>query len=180
MPTHKEDMFYDGTTLHWWGHGAFKATSGALGHQTAAEQSVKGAGPIPAGVFSLQAKLAKKDGRIIKDPAKTADPLDKDEGVEHLPDVLEFGGRGYENFAWGPDRVRLSVHHVDNPANSKRSGFYLHDSQKGYSHGCIEVEPRFFQLLRTYIGKRGHKNRLYLRVRYSSKTTSTAGGTGKP
>src|SRR3546814_15236120 len=36
-----------------------------------------------------------------------------------------------------------------------RRGFYLHDSTKGYSHGCIEAEVRIFPLLRTYArGKR--------------------------
>jgi hypothetical protein len=29
-----------------------------------------------------------------------------------------------------------------------RGGFYLHDSTKGYSHGCIEVEPSFLSILR--------------------------------
>jgi hypothetical protein len=33
----------------------------------------------------------------------------------------------------------------------RRSGFYLHDSTKGYSHGCIEVQGSFFGALRSVI-----------------------------
>src|SRR6185436_16121224 len=54
---------------------------------------------------------------------------------------------------WGRNRVRLT------PANSatahacapRRGGFYLHDSTKGFSHGCIEVEGKFFDALRRLI-----------------------------
>jgi hypothetical protein len=31
-----------------------------------------------------------------------------------------------------------------------RGGFYLHDSTKGYSHGCIEVDTKIFKYLRDY------------------------------
>lgn len=31
-----------------------------------------------------------------------------------------------------------------------RGGFYLHDSIKGYSHGCIEADTKLFVHLRKY------------------------------
>lgn len=59
----------------------------------------------------------------------------------------------------------------------KRGGFYLHDSTKGYSHGCIEVEGAFFTQLRAYI-KINKEKRLKLQIKYSGG--STYGGTKIP
>jgi hypothetical protein len=56
-----------------------------------------------------------------------------------------------------------------------RGGFYLHDSIKSYSHGCIEVEMRLFPLLRAY-HKATKKNTLILKVSFV-KGRSTNGGT---
>jgi hypothetical protein len=52
-----------------------------------------------------------------------------------------------------------------------RGGFYIHDSAKGYTHGCIEVEPRFFNVLRHVIATTHSphgkvKDRLNLLVKY--------------
>src|SRR5262245_52412547 len=55
----KEDMLYNGTTLAWYGHGLFRATSGLPGHQNATEQSLPEAGPIPEGLFSFPLTIAK-------------------------------------------------------------------------------------------------------------------------
>ena len=54
----------------------------------------------------------------------------------------------------------------------------MHDSTKGYTHGCIEVDPRFFSILRSYVNKT-KKKRLYLQVDYGAGG-STYGGTKKP
>ncbi|WP_221892335.1 hypothetical protein [Teredinibacter haidensis] len=56
-----------------------------------------------------------------------------------------------------------------------RGGFYLHDSTKGYSHGCIEVETRIFPLLRAF-NKATNKNTIILKVKYN-KGVATNGGT---
>jgi hypothetical protein len=175
---HAEDMLYDGTRLDWYGHGNFPATSGLPGHQTAAEQSSPEMGPIPEGLFSFPLALA-RDADMIG-PGQ----LDRREGVEHVPESVSYGGQEYENWAWGPDRVRLTTLRVDDPRNRHRGGFYLHDSTKGYSHGCVEVDPLFFHRLRAYIGlppvRRGGRYRLYLRVKYSSPDAGTYGGTRVP
>jgi hypothetical protein len=178
MRTPKPDMTYNGTFLDWEGHGTFKATSGLRGHQTAAEQSHTDEGPIPEGLYSFPLLIA-KDATMIG-PGQ----LDRREGVEHLPDTFQYGGRTYQNQAWGPDRVRLTVVHIDDPRNRKRGGFYLHDSTKGYSHGCIEVDPLFFRRLREFVKmsprRRGGRTRLYVKVKYPSPTGSTYGGTRVP
>ena len=58
-------------------------------------------------------------------------------------------GKLYNAPNWGENRVRLNALHIDNPKARNRGGFYLHDSTKGFTHGCIEIEPRFFARLRT-------------------------------
>lgn len=175
---HKEDMLYDGTQLNWYGHGIYHATSGLPGHQNSAEQSHRDEGPIPEGLYSFPL-LISKDATMVG-PGK----LDVREGVEHLPPVFHYNHLAYDNIAWGPDRVRLAIIHIDDKRNRHRNGFYLHDSTKGYSHGCVEVAPVFFNALRTYVklpaARRHGKTRLYLRVKYPSGHASTYGGTKVP
>jgi hypothetical protein len=79
---------------------------------------------------------------------------------------------------WGHNRVRFR------PANQAtksacpepRGGFYLHDSTKGFSHGCIEVDNAFFNRLYMYtlVAK---PDFIELRVQYAHKETN--GGTKK-
>jgi hypothetical protein len=171
----KEEMLYNGTTLTWYGQGVFRATSGLPGHQIASDQSLSDVGPIPEGRFSFPLALA-KDATMIGPGV-----LDLREGIEHIDSVLQYRGAGWRNVAWGADRVRLSIETIDDPRNRGRGGFYLHDSTKGYSHGCIEVDPRFFLRLRGYVKlpsqSRGGRTRLYLKVKYPSPQTITNGGT---
>lgn len=46
-----------------------------------------------------------------------------------------------------------------------RGGFYLHDSVKGFSHGCIEVETKIFAKLREYHSS-SKKKSIILKVKY--------------
>lgn len=173
---HKEDMVYNGTKVDWHGVGVFKATSGLMGHQNSDEQGKVDMGPIPEGRYSFSLHVEAKQGEMISETS-----LDVREGIESLPATWTFHGKIFFNNAWGPDRVRLRTEHIDNPANRKRGGFYLHDSTKGFSHGCIEVDPAFFLSLRrlaaTPPAKRGNRNRLILKVKYPGPGTSTNGGT---
>ena len=52
--------------------------------------------------------------------------------------------------------------------------FYLHDSKKGYTHGCIEVESLLFDFLINY---REDKSSIKLKVQYPSLNHITNGGT---
>jgi len=56
-----------------------------------------------------------------------------------------------------------------------RGCFYIHDSTKGYSRGCIEVEPRIFPLLRDF-NITTRKNMIIIKVKYK-KGVATNGGT---
>jgi hypothetical protein len=172
-----EDMLYDGDELDWYGVSVYRATSGLPGSQSADKQTVKDNGPVPEGNYSL---VLKESGTArVVNIAKNQ--LDTREGIESLVDMPGPDGRLYESAAWGTNRVRLRIIRIDNPRARHRNGFYLHDSTKGYSHGCIEVEPRFFVRLRQMAvdesaKPRGRKH-LYLRVKYPTATESTYGGT---
>ncbi len=158
------DMTYDGKNLKW-ATETFKATSGLLGHQRADQQNQKEHGPIPEGTYRLLAKdvgVAKSvNGNFVVRP-----------GIETLPPNPQL------RETWGPDRVFLEIVSIDRADCRGRNGFYLHDSQKGYTHGCIEVEPRFFARLRDLALRSGGKLvTLELRVKYPSPQSKTYGGT---
>lgn len=175
---HHPDMVYNGTSLTWHGHCVFNATSGLPEHQNASQQAHadeahNNSGPIPEGLYSFPLIFG-TDATMIQ-PGQ----LDKQEGIEHLPGAWQYHGRTYQNQAWGPDRVRLTIVHIDDPKNRHRAGFYLHDSSKGSSHGCIEVAPFFLRQLRRFVdlprSTRAGRTRLYLRVKYPSASASTYG-----
>ena len=67
----KDDMLYDGDEMHWHGVGKYHATSGLPGHQTADQQTVKNAGPIPEGLY-LPAALGCWQGENRQ--CRTVDP----------------------------------------------------------------------------------------------------------
>ena len=71
---------------------------------------------------------------------------------------------------WGMNRIALSPHSKTKTLG--RGGFYIHDSQKLYTHGCIEVEPRFFDILRNYM-KDHKRSKLYIHVKYLHPTVQT-------
>ena len=169
------DLLYIGQSVIWVGKHTYPATSGLPGYQNAANQGIVDHGPIPEGLYSFPLKM----GGVGHMTSTTT--LDTGQGVQSLPAHFTFRGQTYDNNAWGPDRVRLTTHHIDSPKNRHRNGFYLHDSTKGFSHGCIEISPHFFKHLRDYISsgaaKRDHRKNLYLRVQYLTDDISTYGGT---
>ena len=169
------DLRFDGSHVYWFGVGNYKATSGLPGHQVASEQTVSDAGPIPEGYYWFS--LADAGTARVTDVAKSK--LDTNQGIESLVDMPGPDGKVYNSSAWGNNRVRLNITQILNAKAKHRGGFYLHDSVKGYSHGCIEVQPTFFAKLRQFAagqGKKG-KHRLTLFVQYASSATSTYGDT---
>ena len=59
------------------------------------------------------------------------------------------------------------------PVNSKRDTFYLNDSHKGYTHGCIETCGKLYDRLVQY-HNRGLES-IFVQVQYN--VTNTNGGT---
>jgi hypothetical protein len=75
---------------------------------------------------------------------------------------------------WGEHRVRLepdaeTAHRIAIECNS-RGGFYLHDSHKGFTHGCIEVEPGFFVRLQHYV-RLVKETKMLVIVKYAGDST---------
>ena len=171
----KEDMLYDGDDVNWYGVGQFKATSGLVvgadSYQNSDYETVSNAGPIPEGIYTLLLKVA-GTAKVMADGN-----LDKKQGIQSLDDMTgPQPGVFYEAPEWGHNRVRLNNVAIFNPKARHRGGFYLHDSSKGYTHGCIEVETRFFTRLREAAAD-GKRRQLVLKVDYPGKHTSTYGGT---
>jgi hypothetical protein len=178
------DLVYDGTKLRWSGVGEWNATSGLSGYQEPKYQNLRDKGPIPEGAYKVPLTLGgnavvtsyKRDesGDVVEADLDTRlaiesltcikHPLEKDQVL-----ILEN---------WGSNRVRLERVRVKNANTSHRAGFYIHDSTKGFSHGCIETDTDFFRALREYSGKNfASRGNLSLRVEYTG--TTTYGGTKK-
>jgi hypothetical protein len=176
----KEDMVYDGDDLDWIGVASFPASSGLPGHQIASEEIVKDHGPVPQGMYVLSLK----DGGTarVTDPANNK--IQPATGIQDMVKMPGPGGAFYHSDAWGNNRVRIDPLVIDNPKARHRSGFYIHDSTKGYSHGCIEVNPKFFDMLRAFAlaqrSKKGGRKTMILKVKYPSSSSSTYGGTKVP
>lgn len=176
----KEDMLYDGDELDWYGIGKYKATSGMKGFQTADQQTVKDAGPVPEGTYSLLLKVV-GTARVLSVAENKLEPR---HGIQSLDGMPAPDGKLYWSPAWGLNRVRLRILLIDNPKARHRDGFYLHDSTKGFSHGCIEVDTRFFTRLREMAKDEGAKKKgrktLILKIKYPTSTESTYGKTDVP
>lgn len=182
----KPDITYNGKFVFWFGHGNFKkksfdATSGRNGHQTAAEQDISNTGPIPEGEYSFSIKLAGTAHVVNADPDNFE--LDSRQGIESLVDMKDDKGKPHNSNDWGTNRVRLNVIKIFNGDAKHRNGFYLHDSHKGQTHGCVEVDTAFFKLLRKFAEQEAKKTNgvklMNLLVKYPSPTASTRGATLK-
>lgn len=181
------DLVYDGTTLSWPARGKkWKATSGMpasssskkIDHRNEKYQHVKNLGPLPEGRYSLSlidyGLASEKPGWCKLNPHG---------GIQHIP-RLATGTTDTEcepTYAnWGWSRVRLEPSGTNHKAKKfGRAGFYIHDSSKGYSHGCIETESGFFSELRAESRARKKAKRtliLRLNVIYKDGQT-TYGGT---
>lgn len=182
------NLHYDGQHLFWFGVGnfkkkqTFKGTSGRKKHQSADEQGVRDTGPIPEGRYDFHINLAGTAHVVNADPDNF--DLDTRQGIESLEDMKDDAGETHNSSAWGKNRVRLNLVQLFHPKETgHRGGFYLHDSVKGFTHGCIEVSPAFFKLLRKFAEQEAKKKngvkKMTLLVKYPSKTASTYGETDK-
>lgn len=166
------DMEFDGQVLSWNGSGRFKATTGLPGYQMPAEKCTKNKGPTPEGLYKV---LVKDQGAAADDGTGQCN-LAAGWGVQTIPRGAAAGNCEPFWANWGSNRARLEpadaqTQHACSPT---RGGFYLHDSTKGYSHGCIEVEPSFFTALRVR-AKSAVRGYFVLRVKYVSGRPTNGG-----
>ena len=150
-------------------------SNGTSGYQQVAEaqtdRSPNNPGPTPEGDYKID--LTPDPNRIVSvDPESGGTNPGK--GIEKLPSkVLLNGGQTMTYGSWGTIRARLQK----DPGNKRIGGdnFYLHDSDKGYSHGCIEVsKSKIFGQLLKYRSS-GIKS-IRVKVKYPSPKTVTNGG----
>lgn len=170
-----EDLFYNGTQLTWSGHGVFKATSGMTGYQLPELQCTPERGPVPEGHYYVPLIVGGK----AEDDGSGICQLKPSWQLQKIPRGADAGICEPYWANWGKNRIRIVPGDpvTKNKCKPHRGGFYLHDSTKGYSHGCIEVEQRFFDVLRRFI-RHTKKKKLLLRIQYKSGLT-TNGGTKK-
>jgi len=188
-----------GNRVYWYGGKVgnkkhlmytFKATSGYKGLDTkgtywnlqkAKYQNVRNGGPTAEGTYHIN--LKPDPNRVAETDTKTG-ALKKNPsgGIEKIPDFVENPnkrGYGWTYEEWGKNRASLTPDKVTGATNEERdnNSYYFHDSQKGYSHGCTEVETELFNKLNDY-RKAGH-DRIDVIVKYPGPNHSTNGGTKK-
>ena len=176
-------MRYDGRQLTWNGRGTFKATSGLPAYQYPSFQCYVDKGPIPEGTYTIELK---EDIHPARDDGTDMCRLAPSPRLQTIPRGADAGECERFWVNWGQHRVGLqpSDSMTKKVCSPHRGGFYLHDSTKGYTHGCIEVDGRFFEVLRCFLrGMKQHRlpqtSVLVLRVAYAPGV-STYGGTKQP
>ncbi len=109
-------------------------------------QYVKNGGPTVEGKYRIN--LLPDPSRVAKESQGILE-RNKEGGIEQIPE-------GYTQ-AWGNERVRLQPLSVKQPVdengvnrNRDINSFYFHDSKKGGTSGCTEVESDFFTVLKEY------------------------------
>ena len=187
----KTDVLYDGQILSW-GSFRWKASSGKILHPSQAEkvpgesalvhdfqfkkyQNIRDRGPIPEGTYQIPLK---DGGTTTTYKTKGGDlTYDKDLEIQNMECITTPDRKAFVEFNhdWGKNRVRLKIVKFASNKSKHRSGFYIHDSIKGYSSGCIEVETGFFTELRKESKKQMGKGTLNLLVKYAYE--ETYGGT---
>ena len=190
-----EFLHYDGQKLHWRNprdgkpETSYSATSGldasssptGVSLQQIKHQCLKDGGPVPPGTYKIKLWI---DPNVAQFDPMTCG-LKQSWQIQTVPSgsaaVTAAGGDCSPWFSnWGNNRVRFEPADVATKNACSpifRNGFHLHDSVKGYSHGCIEIDQKFFTRLRNYAMKKITVN-LFLKVDYKHKTTY--GGTRHP
>ena len=180
-------LMYNGTKVLWVkDDGAleetFPATSGHFAYQTPNQQCRKNDGPIPEGAYQMQLF----ENKVIPNYNTIGDVcnLYSGRGIQQIPaedpkkPTIE-GGSCQD--LWGFNRIKLTAFDAKakNACSGNRSGFYIHDSSKGQTSGCIEIDQKFFVKLRNHMGTKGSQKSMFLIVNYG-KGTTTQGNTARP
>jgi RHS repeat-associated protein len=125
-------------------------------------------GPIPSGQYRIN--LAPNPNRVAGyDPSRGT--LTPSTGIQRIPSgEPDIMGRDM-NYLWGTWRMRLEK--VD--VNSSRDYFYLHNSHKGGTSGCIESCDELLDKILIY---RTNNSSIDVLVDYAGPYTN--GGTSRP
>jgi RHS repeat-associated protein len=188
-----------GSKAYWYGGEAgdksnlkatFKASSGnnpdsgdvTKNYQAGKYQNLEDKGPTPEGTYNIN--LEPSFDRVAKDNGKGDLVRSPEGGVEKIPKYVPLGEKPEDGVMaaqadWGKNRALLEPEKVTGAKSNERdlNSFYVHDSEKGYTHGCSEVDTALFQELAKY-KEEGNKE-IKVIVEYKDKNASTNGGTKK-
>jgi RHS repeat-associated protein len=159
-PNGEDWILSTGDKVHWYGgdygnksdlidtfnaRSGYKDTKTGENYQMAKYQGIANRGPTVEGEYELNLTLdPNRDAIKIKGEEK----FERGSGIEQIPtEYLELAQ------AWGSERIRLEpVLPHEEYGNEDRDieSFYFHSSYKDSTHGCIEVEERFFDKLKEY------------------------------
>ena len=149
--------------------------------QQAKYQRISNVGPTPEGKYKIN--LEPSPDRVAEANLKTGELKRNPEGgIEKIPKFVanpDKPGYGWTYNDWGENRAKMDPIIVTGATSQERdlSSFYLHDSQKGYSHGCTEVEGELFDKLKEY--REAGNTSIDVKVEYPNEDHKTNGGTKK-
>lgn len=166
---------YTGMTLNWYGGNvgdrskilsSGNAASGNMRSQSSSNCSKKDVGPIPPGEYSID--LEPDPNRVVKGIGTGTTP---GRGIEKFPaDYYTSSGTLVTFRDWGTWRAALK------PSSSNkmmgRDNFYLHDSKKGFTKGCIESPSNMYEKLVNY--RNAGNKMIAVLVNYTDERTGRA------
>ena len=155
-------IHYDGTTVTIYAGNVgdksttiftFKGTSGYLDklakedYRNSKYQRKKDRGSIPEGTYRINlVPSPNRKAKYDEDANLVSSPQG---GIEQIPDIgYDRDGVSYVYDGWGTWRARLDP--LPGTKTYGRSSFYLHNSDKGFTHGCIESSSSIYNVLIRY------------------------------
>ena len=173
--TSDEIMVYNATS-------GYKDEDQNIDFQSAGYQSFENMGPTPEGIYHINLKPdSSRHAKIYQKSNGSMDYIkSRDGGIEQLSyDAVDEQGQmmHYYSPSWGNQRAALTPDKVTGATNSQRKNdsYYFHDSQKGYTHGCVEVESGLFNMLVLY--REAGNNSISVQIQYPDSKHKTNGGT---
>jgi hypothetical protein len=194
-------LLYDGKTLTWDTGSAstsatFKASSGLIGdvmrvfrfdndvfafredYRCTWYEKTRDKGPIPTGTYRVATTVPRNPYAAEGGPCDLRGSFSIQQiprgGDPAGPPTTSTAGNCENYWAnWGFNRVGLIP--TGNVVAKHRSGFYIHDSSKGFTHGCVETEQRFFTDKLLPFARSNTGAALFLHVKYADFRTN--GGT---
>ena len=149
------------------------AASGLPGSQTPTKQTEPDKGPTPEGKYTID--LRPNANRIAPvDPASGNLRMPNGGGIDNVPKVGHTPSGDFTYAAWGEHRALLEPEKGTDTHG--RTSIYVHDSEKGYSHGCVECKELMEHILT--VKKEGKQKEFPIYVNYTDPTT--AGKTKQP
>jgi len=177
-PSKGEYIVYSGEWVNWFDANdylmdSYDATSGNFEFQNSSKQNVENRGPIPEGKYSIDLSL---NPYRFASVIEWSGELYSADGIQRIaPSYTLSDGRIATYEGWGDIRARLN--YISGETYDRPGNYYIHNSHKGYTHGCIEVGGNFFSRLINYSQ---YYSSIFLYVSYLNNNTSTLGNTYHP